>query len=105
ENRGEPGGGPFWVEREGDAASAQIVEHAEIGDDPAQEQVFARSTHFNPVQIAAALRDADGRPHELHRHVDERSVFIARKSHGGRPLLALERPGLWNGAMARWNTV
>ncbi len=32
-------------------------------------------------------------------------MFIARKSHLGRPLLALERPGLWNGAMARWKTV
>jgi hypothetical protein len=30
---------------------------------------------------------------------------MARKSHRGRPLLALERPGLWNGAMARWRSV
>ena len=26
------------------------------------------------------------------------------KSHGGRPLTALERPGLWNGSMAGWET-
>ena len=32
-------------------------------------------------------------------------MLFARKTHEGRPLLALERPGLWNGAMARWNTV
>ena len=31
--------------------------------------------------------------------------FISRKSDGGRELLAQELPGLWNGAMARWNTV
>jgi hypothetical protein len=105
ENRGEPGGGPFWVARDDGTASAQIVEHAEIGDDPAQQATFARSTHFNPVQIAAGLRDADLRPHDLARFVDEGAVFIARKSHAGRPLLALERPGLWNGAMAGWNTV
>ncbi|HET9766239.1 MAG TPA: DUF4301 family protein, partial [Thermoanaerobaculia bacterium] len=42
---------------------------------------------------------------DLRRYVDERAVFIAKKSHAGRPLLALERPGLWNGAMAGWNTV
>jgi uncharacterized protein DUF4301 len=30
---------------------------------------------------------------------------MAEKSHEGRPLKALERPGLWNGAMAGWNTV
>ena len=33
------------------------------------------------------------------------TVFISEKSHEGRPLKALERPGLWNGAMAEWNTV
>jgi hypothetical protein len=32
-------------------------------------------------------------------------VFIARKSKDGRDLKALERPGLWNGAMAFWNTI
>jgi hypothetical protein len=32
-------------------------------------------------------------------------VITTRKSAEGRPLLALERPGLWNGAMADWNTV
>ncbi len=105
ENRGEPGGGPFWVQRGKDEPSKQIVERAEIGDDPAQAEVFARSTHFNPVLIAAGLQDNFSRPYDLARFVDERAVVIARKSHAGRELLALERPGLWNGAMAGWNTV
>jgi hypothetical protein len=105
ENRGEPGGGPFWVQRGESEPSPQIVERAEIGDEAAQAEVFSRATHFNPVQMALGLRDAVGRPFDLLRHVDERAVFIARKSHAGRDLLALERPGLWNGAMAGWNTV
>ena len=32
-------------------------------------------------------------------------MIVTEKSHGGRDLKALERPGLWNGAMAGWNTV
>jgi hypothetical protein len=32
-------------------------------------------------------------------------VIVSRKSDAGRELWALERPGLWNGAMAGWNTV
>ena len=104
-NRGEPGGGPFWVSRPGGEASAQIVERDEVADEPAQQELLGAGTHFNPVQIAAGMRDADGRPWDLARFVDPRAVFITRKSHGGRPLLALERPGLWNGAMAGWNTV
>jgi hypothetical protein len=30
---------------------------------------------------------------------------VATKSEAGRPILALERPGLWNGSMSRWNTL
>jgi hypothetical protein len=105
ENRGEPGGGPFWVIGSAGDTSAQIVERAEVGDEEDQVAAFAAGTHFNPVQIAVGLRDADGRPHDLASFVDPLAVFRARKSHQGRPLLALERPGLWNGAMAGWNTV
>jgi len=104
-NRGEPGGGPFWVRTADGTVSAQIVERAQIDeDDPSQVEIFEASTHFNPVDLACAVRDLDGEPYDLPRFVDERAVFIAKKSHQGRPLLALERPGLWNGAMAGWNT-
>ena len=104
-NRGEPGGGPFWVRSPDGTVSAQIVERAQIDeDDPGQVEIFGSSTHFNPVDLACAVRDPRGEPYELRRFVDERAVFIAEKTHQGRPLLALERPGLWNGAMAKWNT-
>ncbi|MEO8503951.1 MAG: DUF4301 family protein, partial [Acidobacteriota bacterium] len=36
---------------------------------------------------------------------DPEAVFVSTKSSGGRRLKALEHPGLWNGAMAHWNTV
>ena len=42
---------------------------------------------------------------DLRRFIDPDAVIVTRKSTEGRELLALERPGLWNGAMARWNTV
>jgi hypothetical protein len=102
-NQGEPGGGPFWVESRGQA-SLQIVESSQI--DPAvRKQLLAESTHFNPTDLVCALRDRRGAPYDLSRFVDPSAVFISTKSHEGRPLKALERPGLWNGAMAGWNTV
>jgi hypothetical protein len=104
-NTGEPGGGPFWVESPAGEVSLQIVEASQIGPEPDQQAAFAASTHFNPVDVACALHDHAGRPYELDRFVDPATVFIAAKSHEGRPLQALERPGLWNGAMAGWNTV
>ncbi|HUP42665.1 MAG TPA: DUF4301 family protein, partial [Thermoanaerobaculia bacterium] len=104
-NRGEPGGGPFWVRSGDGSVSAQIVERSQIDEQvPGQIRVFNASTHFNPVDLACAVRDFRNQPYDLPRYVDESAVFIAEKSHEGRPLLALERPGLWNGAMAGWNT-
>lgn len=105
-NTGEPGGGPFWVRGEGGAVTAQIVESAQVDmGNPQQGDRFRHGTHFNPVFIACALRGTDGQSVTLDRFVDDAAVIVTRKSHGGRDLLALERPGLWNGAMARWNTV
>ena len=103
-NQGEPGGGPFWVEDANGQVSIQIVESSQI-DPKIRDEVLSQSTHFNPVDIVCALRDRHGAPYDLHRFVDPATVFISSKSHEGRPLKALERPGLWNGAMAGWNTV
>ena len=103
-NTGEPGGGPFWV-RDAAGVSRQIVESAQVDPgSPAQQAILKSATHFNPVFLAASLRNAGGRVHDLSRFVDDQAVIITRKSYGGRELLALERPGLWNGAMARWHT-
>ncbi len=104
---GDPGGGPFWVAgSEPGQVSIQIVETSQIDPKSEEQQAHLKSaTHFNPVDLACALRDRHGRPYDLQRFVDPATVFIASKSHEGRPLKALERPGLWNGAMAGWNTV
>jgi hypothetical protein len=104
-NTGEPGGGPFWVRGDDGAVTRQIVESAQVSPDPAQQAIARGATHFNPVFMACALRDRHGRPWDLERFVDERAVIVTRKSAFGRELLALERPGLWNGAMAHWTTV
>lgn len=105
-NQGEPGGGPFWVRAEDGGLSLQIVESAQVDPDSEEQRgIFASGTHFNPVNLVCGMRDADGTPYDLERFVDPQAVVIAEKTHEGRPLLALERPGLWNGAMAGWNTV
>ena len=103
-NEGEPGGGPFWVAGP-DGATRQIVESAQVDfADPGQEAIWGAATHFNPVDLACSLRDAAGRPFLLPRFVDEKAVIVVRKTYEGRALFALERPGLWNGAMALWET-
>lgn len=100
-NTGEPGGGPFWARDAEGSVTPQIVEAQQLTD----SDLLGRTTHFNPVDLACALRDADGRPYELGRFVDPDALMVSRKSHQGRALLAVERPGLWNGAMSGWNTV
>jgi hypothetical protein len=104
-NDGEPGGAPFWVIHEDGRRSMQIVEASQVDlGNPAQRRIFESATHFNPVDIVCALRAANGRPFDLEAFVDPSAVFRSTKSYDGQDLVALERPGLWNGAMAWWDT-
>ena len=103
---GEPGGGPFWVRGAGGTLSLQIVESAQVDMAQArQRDIFASSTHFNPVDLVCSVRDRSGTCFDLMRFSDPDSGFISIKSADGRKLKALEHPGLWNGGMADWNTV
>lgn len=103
---GEPGGGPFWVRGADGACSLQIVEAAQVDmAQPRQREAFAASTHFNPVDMVCGVRDRRGKPFDLAGFADPALVSISFKSGYGRRLRALELPGLWNGGMARWNTL
>lgn len=106
QNTGEPGGGPFWVRGSSGRLSPQIVESAQVNlSDSAQLAAFNASTHFNPVDLVCALRNSQGRAHELRKFRDDSAIFVSKKSKDGRPLRALELPGLWNGSMANWLTL
>ena len=107
-NEGEPGGGPFWVDPSDGRGplSLQIIEESEIDrNDPGQMKIWQSSTHFNPVDLVCGIRDYRGEKFDLLRFVDQSRSTISSKSEQGRELLALERPGLWNGSMAFWNTL
>jgi hypothetical protein len=105
-NAGEPGGGPFWVREADGGISAQIVETVEVdARDARQQAIVEQATHFNPVFMALAVRDENGELFDLREFSDEDRVIITQKPVGGQTATVLERPGLWNGAMARWNSV
>src|SRR5262249_23346524 len=105
-NTGEPGGGPFWAPDGERVVTPQIVETSQVDPHASDQRAIVRqSTHFNPVFMACGLRDHRGKPYDLARDVDPRAVIVMRRSRGGRELVALERPGLWNGAMSGWNTL
>ncbi len=104
-NTGAPGGGPFWVKNEIGNNSLQIVELAQIDvSDSHQLSIVNEATHFNPVDIVCGLRDFTGKKFDLTDFTDPDSGFIAKKTHNGKTIKALELPGLWNGSMANWNT-
>lgn len=105
-NVSAPGGGPFWVRGRDGSISLQIVENAQIDHDSKKQlAILEASTHFNPVNIVCGITDFKNRPFDLRKYIDNEAVFISFKSKNGKPLKALELPGLWNGAMAYWNTV
>lgn len=102
-NEGEPGGGPFWVAGADGLETLQIAESNQIA--PEKRELMRSATHFNPVDLVCSFRTSKGGRFDLREFVDPATGFVSRKSDGGRELLAQELPGLWNGAMARWNTV
>lgn len=102
-NEGEPGGGPFWVANADGTQTLQIAESSQISPD--DMHLMKDATHFNPVDLVCGVRRADGTKFDLTKYVDPETGFISSKSSGGRELRAQELPGLWNGAMAHWNTV
>ena len=105
-NEGEPGGGPFWVKDANGVVSLQIIESAQVDmKDPKQKEIFEQSTHFNPVDLVCGTKNYKGEKYNLQEYVDPEQAFITSKTYMGRPLKALELPGLWNGSMAKWITL
>ncbi len=105
-NEGEPGGGPFFVQKESGSVSLQIVEGAQIDmNDSEKVKVVNDATHFNPVDLILSVKDYTGKAFDLKKYIDPATGFISEKSKDGKILKAQELPGLWNGAMANWLTV
>lgn len=104
-NKGEPGGGPFWVSRGGEE-SLQIIESAQINkNDSGQKRIAMSATHFNPVDLVCYVKDHRGKKFNLNDYSDLETSFISSKTNQGKVLKALEHPGLWNGAMGFWLTI
>ena len=105
-NVGEPGGGPFLAYNQDGTYSPQILESSQIDkNNETYMRYFSEGTHFNPVDLVCAVKDYKGNAFNLPDFVDRTTGFISQKSKNGRELLALELPGLWNGAMSDWNTI
>ena len=105
-NEGEPGGGPFWIKNAEGAISLQIIESAQIDtENSLQKNILQQATHFNPVDLVCGIRNYKGEKFNLTNFTDPTQGFITGKTSQGRALKALELPGLWNGAMANWNTI
>ena len=105
-NEGEPGGGPFWTKNADDSVSLQIAESVQIDMKNEQQKTIAnQATHFNPVDLVCGTKNYKGESYNLLQYRDPRTGFISYKSKDGKELKAQELPGLWNGAMADWNTL
>ena len=104
--QGDAGGGPFWTKDNRENISLQIVETQQINlQDFQQKSIFEESTHFSPTDIVCGTRDHKGQSFNLKEFVDPSAGFISIKSKDGKPLKAIELPGLWNGSMAQWTTI
>lgn len=103
-NEGQPGGGPFWEEKDGHF-SKQIIEKSQISKNSKQYRLMVQGQYFNPVLMAVSTKDINGKKFDLNNYIDAEKYFIVEKSHQGKDILFIERPGLWNGSMANWLSI
>ena len=103
-NNGQPGGGPFYMEYNG-MLTKQIVEKVQLTSHPKASQLLLQSAYFNPVLMVLSPCNLKDEPHDLSQFADPSSYLIVEKNHRGKAVGFIEQPGLWNGAMAHWNTL
>lgn len=101
--QGATGGGPYW-QVINNRLSREIFEEIEIRESKNVEET-EKSTHFNPVMIACALKNRNGEKYDIKRFVNEDRYMIVHKTIGSKKIRAIEWPGLWNGGMSKWNTL
>tara|TARA_B100000795_G_scaffold43599_2_gene28568 strand:- start:6065 stop:7480 length:1416 start_codon:yes stop_codon:yes gene_type:complete len=105
-NQGQPGGGPFYVKDKNTGTSLQIVEAAELDKTNSNHiKALKIATHFNPVDIVCGVKNYKSEKYDLSEFIDKNSFFTSIKNYKGKEIKTLELPGLWNGAMANWNSV
>ena len=105
-NEGEPGGGPFFIKHKDNSVSLQIIESAQIDLSSSKyKEIVEKATHFNPVDLVTSVKNYKHERFNLLNFIDDETGFISTKSKDGKELKAQELPGLWNGAMADWNTI
>ena len=105
-NEGEAGGGPYWVSDNLGMETLQIIETVQVDRaNLLQNEILFKATHFNPVDVVCGIKNSDGFKFNLLDFVDHSTGFIVEKTKNGVAYQALELPGLWNGAMAKWLTI
>lgn len=103
-NEGQPGGGPFWEEKNG-RLSKQIIEKSQISQNDKLYRLMVQGQYFNPVLMAVSTKDINGKKLDLEQFSDPEKYFIVEKSYHDKEIRYIEQPGLWNGGMANWLSI
>ena len=104
-NGGHPGGAPFWI-RTPHGESLRIIDKPEVDfSDERSRRAWESAPYFNPADLVCSVRDFRGKPFDLREYQARGEWYVLERTRHGQPVRLLERTGLWNGAMAEWNTV
>ena len=104
-NGGHAGGGPFWI-RSPHGQALRIIDKPEVKlSDEQTRRAWESAPYFNPADLVCSMRDFQGQPFQLSEYQARDEWYVLERQRNGRPVRLLERSGLWNGAMAEWNTV
>ena len=103
-NEGQVGGAPFFVIKNG-LIQKQIIEKLQVDTSDGQSLIFDKSTHFNPVMMVLDINDKNDQRFNLNNFIDGDQYLKVKKKYNGMDVYFIESPGLWNGKMAKWNSL
>lgn len=105
-NEDEQGGVPCWVKNSDGTVSLQVVEYYQVNEKPEKLKIFNSGTHFNPVDMVCYVSDWKEKKFDLNKYADAKAWMpYSKTDSNGNTVRRLDRPGLWNGCMADWNTI
>ncbi|UZO82407.1 DUF4301 family protein [Aquimarina sp. ERC-38] len=96
---------PCWISHANGKHLALV--HPEELNHLSEEQdiLYKNIEYYVPGEMACSIQRYNGEKYNLAEYCDNKEGFRSVRFHKDQDIACLQRPGLWNGNMLKWNTI